>query len=96
MHAIIRTYNDPDLADLLASDKDGVEALISAVPGIHSYYLVRTPAGCTSITVGEDESATTASSEAARDYLRNKGTTTASPAVTSGEVLAHVGAGITA
>jgi len=54
MHTVIRSYTDPDLADMLASNRDEVEALIAGVPGVHSYFLIRTPEGCTSITVGED------------------------------------------
>lgn len=96
MHATIRSYTDPDLADFLAGDKDEVEALIADVPGIHSYYLVRTPEGCTSVTVGDDEAATSASSKTAADYLRDKGASAAPPTVASGEVLAHLGAGVIA
>ena len=96
MYATIRSYTDPDLADMLASNKDEIEALLAAVPGVHSYYLLRTPEGCTSVTVGEDETATAASSKTAADYLRNKGTAAAPPTVSSGEVLAHLGAGVTA
>jgi hypothetical protein len=82
---------------MLASNKDDVEALIAAVPGVHSYFLVRTPEGCTSVTVGENEAATSASATAAADYLRSKGATAAPPTVaTSGEVLVHVGAGVAA
>lgn len=96
MHATIRSYTDPDLADLLASNKDEVEALISGVPGIHSYYLVRTPEGCTSVTVGDDEAATAETTKIAAGYLRDKGASAAPPAIASGEVLAHLGAGVTA
>ena len=96
MHAIIRSYTDPDLADMLARNKDEVEALLAGVPGVHSYFLMRTSDGCTSITVGEDETATSASSKTAADYLRSEGATAAPPTITSGEVLAHVGAGVTA
>jgi hypothetical protein len=96
MHAIIRTYTDPDLADMLASNRDEVEALLAGVPGVHNYVLMRTPEGCTSITIGEDEAATSASSKTAADYLRSKGATAAPPTITSGEVLAHVGTGVTA
>jgi len=96
MHTVIRSYTDPDLADMLASNKDEVEALIAGVPGVHSYFLIRTPEGCASITVGEDETATSASSKTAADYLRSKGATASPPTITSGEVLAHVGTGVTA
>jgi hypothetical protein len=96
MHAIIRSYSDPGLADMLANNKDEVEALIAAVPGVHSYFLVRTPEGCASVTVGEDETATSASTKAAADYLRDKGATAAPPTVVRGDVLAHVGAAVRA
>ena len=96
MHTVIRSYTDPDLADMLASNKDEVEALLAGVPGVHNYFLVRTPEGCTSITVGEDETATTVSSKTAADYLRSKGATAPPPSITSGEVLAHVGTGVPA
>jgi hypothetical protein len=96
MRATIRSYTDPDLADMLASNKGEVEALLAAVPGVQSYFLIRTPEGCTSVTVGEDETATSASAKAAADYLHSKGAAAAPPTVASGEVLAHVGAGVTA
>ena len=96
MHAIIRSYTDPDLADLLARHRDGVEELISSVPGVQNYVLIRTPDGCISVTVGDDEAATSASSTAAAGFLRDKGATAPPPTITTGEVIAHVGAGITA
>jgi hypothetical protein len=96
MHTVIRSYTDPHLADMLASNKDEVEALIAGVQGVHSYFLIRTAEGCTSITVGEDETATSASSKTAAEYLRSKGATASPPTITSGEVLAHVGTGVTA
>lgn len=96
MHATIRSYTDPGLADMLASNKNEVEALMAGVPGVHSYLLVRTPEGCTSVTVGEDEDATSASSKTAADYLQSKGATAAPPTVASGEVLAGVGTGVAA
>lgn len=96
MHAIIRSYTDPDLADLLATNRAGVEELISGVPGVQNYVLIRTPDGCVSVTVGDDEAATSASSAAAAGFLRDKGATAPPPTITTGEVIAHVGAGVTA
>jgi len=90
MHTIIRSYADPELADLLASNRDEVETLISGVPGVHSYVLLRTADGCASVTIG-DESAMQASSETAAEYLRSKGATASPPTVTTGEVIAQVG-----
>ena len=37
--------------------------------------------GCASITVGEDETATSASSKTAADYLRSKGATAPPPTI---------------
>ena len=34
-----------------------IEALLAAVPGINHYFLVSSPEGCTSVTVGDDEAA---------------------------------------
>jgi hypothetical protein len=96
MHAIIRSYTDPDLADLLAGNRAGVEELIAGVPGVQNYVLIRTPDGCISVTVGDDEAATSASSKAAAGFLRDKGATAPPPTITSGEVLVRVGTGITA
>jgi hypothetical protein len=96
MHVIMRSYSDPDLAEMLVSNRDEVEALITGVPGVQSYYLVRTAEGCTSITVGEDESSTAASTEAAAGFLRDKGASAPPPTIASGDVLIHFGSGITA
>jgi hypothetical protein len=92
MYATIRSYTDPALADMLASNKDEIEAMLDAVPGVQSYVLIRTPEGCTSVTVGDDESATSASAKVAADFLRDHGATAAAPKIASGEVLAHVSA----
>jgi hypothetical protein len=66
------------------------------VPGVHSYALIRTPDGCVSVTVGDDEAATSASSKAAAGFLREKGSAASPATITGGEVLAQVGAGVTA
>ena len=96
MHATIRTYSDPGLADLLTSHKDEVEEVIGAVPGIQSYTLMRTPDGVASITVGDDEAATEASRSAAADFLRQKAPNSAPPAITEGTVIVQLGAGVRA
>jgi hypothetical protein len=96
MHATIRSYNDTALADMLAQNKDEVEALMAGVPGVQSYVLLRTAEGCTSVTVGDDEAATSASAKTAAEYLRAKGATASPPTVASGQVLAHMGAAVTA
>jgi hypothetical protein len=92
MHATIRSYTDPALADMLASNKDEIETMLGAVPGVQSYVLIRTPEGCSSVTVGDDETATSASAKAAADFLRDHGATAAPSNVAGGEVLAHIGA----
>jgi hypothetical protein len=96
MHVTIRSYDDPQLADMLVSNRDEVEALTSGVPGVQNYYLVRTVDGCTTITVGDEEGSTSASTEAAAGFLREKGASAAPPTIVSGEVLISFGTGVTA
>jgi|ERR671922_1265168 hypothetical protein len=93
MHTVIRTYSDPELADQLATRSDEVEELMSDVPGLRSYYLVRTAEGCTTITVCDDERGTDESSRRAAEWLREHASEIPStaPQVTSGEVLIHAG-----
>jgi hypothetical protein len=96
MHVTMRSYSDPELAEMLVNNREDVEALISGVPGVQSYYLVRTAEGCTTITVGDDESSTAASTEAAASFLREKGASAAPPTITGGEVLIHFGSTVRA
>ena len=96
MHATIRTYSDPEMADLLASNKDEVEEVIRAVPGVRSYTLMRTEDGAASITVGENETATQASRAAAAEFLRRKAPNAAPPAVIEGSVIIQLDAGVRA
>jgi hypothetical protein len=96
MHVTMRSYSDPELADMLVSNREEVEALISGVPGVQRYYLVRTDEGCTTITVGDDERSTAASTEAAAGFLREKGSSAPPPTIASGDVLIHFGSGVTA
>jgi hypothetical protein len=96
MHATIRTYSDPELADLLTSRKDEVEELIGAVPGIHSYTLLRTPEGVAAVAVGDDEAATEASRAAAADFLRREAPNSPPPVITGGTVIVQLGAGVRA
>ncbi len=42
MHATIRRYASRELADQLAARTDEVESLMSQVPGLRSYDLMRT------------------------------------------------------
>ena len=96
MHAVIRTYTDPTLADQLAGRSGEIEEIISDVQGFRSYYLVRTTEGCTTITVCDDQRGTEESTRRAAEWLRDHASEIQStpPQVTSGEVLIH--AGITA
>ena len=96
MHATIRTYSDPGLADLLTSHKDEVEEVIGAVPGIQSYTLMRTADGVSALTVGDDEAATEASRSAAADFLRRNAPNAPPPAITEGTVIVQLGAGVRA
>ncbi|HYW29345.1 MAG TPA: hypothetical protein VE824_06030 [Gaiellales bacterium] len=95
MHATIRSYTDPNLADLLASNRDEVEEVIRGIPGVRSYTLMRTQDGCAAITVGDDEKATRATTDAAAEYLRRKSPSTPPPALLNGDVIVQLGAGIT-
>jgi hypothetical protein len=42
MHATVRTYNQPELADELAEHADEIRELMTAVDGVQSYCLFRT------------------------------------------------------
>ena len=96
MHATIRTYSDPELADLLTSRSDEVEEVIRGVPGVRSYTLMRTPEGIAAITVGDDEAATEASRAAAADFLRREAPNAPPPAITEGAVIVQIDAGVRA
>ena len=39
MHATVRMYNQPELADELAEHADEIRDLMSAVDGVQSYFL---------------------------------------------------------
>ena len=51
MHATVRMYNQPELANELAEHADEIRDLIAAVDGVQSYFLFRTETGCASVTV---------------------------------------------
>jgi hypothetical protein len=94
MYATIRSYTTPELADQLAARAGEVEELISTIPGFQAYYLVRTEAGCSTISVFDSPSGAEESSRRAADWLReNAGEITAStPTIMSGDVLLTFGA----
>jgi hypothetical protein len=91
MHATVRRYASSEMADLLASRSEEVESLMSGVPGLHGYFLVRTDDGCMSITVCDDESGTDESTRRAATWLRENasGISGTSPDIASGDVIAH-------
>jgi hypothetical protein len=90
MHATVRRYSSSELADLLDSRSDEVESLMSGIPGLHGYYLVRTDDGCMSITISEDDSGTQESALRAAGWLReNASGISATPDIASGEVFAE-------
>jgi hypothetical protein len=94
MHATIRSYDSPQLADLLQSRSDEVESLMSGVPGLQGYFLMRTDDGCASITICDDEAGTEESTRVAGNWVRENasGMAMAAPDITSGDVIIQVGA----
>jgi hypothetical protein len=93
MHATMRHYSSREMADLLASRSGEIESLMSEVPGLHGYYLMRTDEGCASMTVCDDEAGTDESARRAADWLRENAADISgtSPNILSGEVIAHAG-----
>ncbi len=95
MHATMRHYSSREMADLLASRSGEIESLMSEVPGLHDYFLMRTEEGCASMTVCDDKAGTDESARRAADWLRDNAADISgtSPTVLSGEVIAHAGVG---
>lgn len=89
MHATLRWYPDPSLADALAARADEIRAVISAVPGFQAYYLVKGDQGTISITVCDDEVGTAASNQVAADWLKENMPDLAvgAPNIAAGEVV---------
>jgi hypothetical protein len=98
MHATIRRYASRELADQLAARTDEVESLMSQVPGLRSYHLMRTEDGCASITVCEDQAGTDESSRIAGAWIRENLPNVAqtSPDVSTGDVIVQVGGAVRA
>jgi len=94
MHATIRRYGSSDLADLLEARNSELEAMMSGVPGMQGYYLMRTDDGCASITVCDDEAGTDESTRLARDWIRDNAADlqVGAPQIRSGPVVVHTGA----
>jgi hypothetical protein len=89
MYATIRTYSGgSDLADSLIAHEDSVRQVISGIQGFRAYYLVRTGAGMTTVSVFDDQAGADASTEAAAAWIRENLPEASSnpPQVTGGEV----------
>jgi hypothetical protein len=72
MHVTMRYYHgNTELADALGGREDEIKAVISAVPGFKSYYLVRLDDATVSITVCDDEAGTDESTRVASEWLRD-------------------------
>ncbi len=97
MHATIRIYNQPDVADDLASHAGEISQLMSQVDGLQWYCLFRTDAGCASVSVCDSEEAAEASTDTAAAWFRERTgeVTEPEPMIARGEVIAAVtGAGM--
>jgi hypothetical protein len=94
VHATIRRYDSPQLADLLESRSDEVESLMSGVPGLQGYFLVRTDDGCASVTICDEAAGTEESTRIAGNWVRENasGLTMAAPDISSGDVVIQIGA----
>jgi hypothetical protein len=92
MHATVRIYNQPELADDLAAHADEIRDLMSSVDGVQSYVLFRTEAGCVSVTVCDTEAAAERSTETAAAWFRERPgeVTEPEPQIARGEVIASV------
>jgi hypothetical protein len=71
MHATVRAYSNPALSGKLQEHADDVKALIQGVPGFHAYYLIDTGDGVVSVTVCDDETGTSRSTELAAEWIRD-------------------------
>jgi hypothetical protein len=92
MHATIRIYNQPDLADDLAGHAEEIQQLMAQVDGLQWYCLFRTEAGCASVSVCDTEQAAEASTDTAAAWFRERTgeVTEPEPMVARGQVIASV------
>lgn len=95
MYAVIRTYQDPGLAEQLAARQSDIEEVITPVQGFQAYFLVRTQDGCATITVCDNKAGCDESTQRASDWLREQASEIKStpPQLTGGEVLFQIGVG---
>jgi hypothetical protein len=98
MHGTIRHYASSELADQLAARSDEVESLMSNVPGLRSYHLIRTEDGCASVTVCDDQAGTDESTRIAGNWIRENLPNLAptAPDISSGEVIVQAGSTVRA
>ncbi len=94
MHATIRIYNQPDVADDLAGHAEEIQQLMAGVDGLRWYCLFRTDAGCASVSVCDTEQAAEASTDTAAAWFRERTgeVTEPEPMIARGQVIAAVGA----
>src|SRR5438128_2124596 len=97
MYATIRTYEQPEMADALASRRKDVEEVIRNVRGVVGYYLLKTPNGAVSVTVCDSQAGTDESTKVAGEWIRKNLPHLANtpPRIQSGEVLVTVSSSIT-
>ena len=88
MYVIIRRYkNAGALADAMASGKDEVKKVLSAVPGFVSYYATRDGDSVTSVSIYNDKAGCDESTRAAGEWARaNVKPAPPTPEISSGEV----------
>jgi hypothetical protein len=90
MWASVRRYeNNPELAERLAQRSDEIKSVISATPGLISYYLIHDGSDTVSVTVAQDKDGVDRSNEIAANWLREHAADvpSSSPHITEGDVL---------
>ena len=90
MWASVRRYeNNPELADRLVKFSDDVKALIGAVHGVKSYYLIHDGTDTVSVTIADDKAGVDESNEAAANWLaqHHSDVPASPPHITEGEVV---------
>jgi hypothetical protein len=94
MYATIRIYNQPELADELATHAEEIQSLMAGVDGLQSYVMFRTDAGCASISVCDSEQSAEATTDAAAAWFRERTgeITEPEPMIARGVVIAAVNA----
>ena len=86
MYAVIRQYSGQgasQLFDEIEGKREDVERVISGVPGLVSYTLLRTGDGGISVTVCQDKAGTDESVRVAAEWVRQNTTAASNPPVIS-------------